>query len=532
MKYVYKKLKNYKLLILLVVFSTIAYSAFGLAMPYYSKYVVDGIAGRYLTISKVLAIGLAIVTWGAVTRGLKRLSMDNLASRLSCEMRSDYVKSVIYCPVPDIKEMGEGRILTNYSQDINAVMTLIRAGLNMVTIPFEMVTALICLYIYNWRLAMVVTLVFPLVMVSGQVLGKQVQKLSENYLMHDDKAMGLVARIVKGIEVVRVHSYQDVVVDEFNGLIGSQLDLELRRARYSSAFEGITDFFMGLPYVVVFVSAAFLTRGDYITAGTLAAFLQLLNKITTPFATYGRVLMQFKGAKASMNRLNDVIFHDVETCEPIRGFENIVFDDVTFGYAGKDKVLEHCSLNLENGKYYGVIGGNGSGKSTIGKLLMKLYQPTDGIVRYNKDARKNNKIVYIEDKPVVLFDDIIQNIIVNKDLDNDKLDIILCQTELKTKSADYIGGKKANELSAGLLQRMIIARALYQIDQDDILIIDEGFSALDIDMRPKMYQLIKEYQTKYHLIVFDITHNVNEKDRFDKTIVVGDGKAILMEQAL
>ena len=79
---------------------------------------------------------------------------------------------------------------------------------------------------------------------------------------------------------------------------------------------------------------------------------------------------------------------------------------------------------------------------------------------------------------------------------------------------------------------MIIARALYQIDQDDILIIDEGFSALDIDMRPKMYQLIKEYQTKYHLIVFDITHNVNEKDRFDKTIVVGDGKAILMEQAL
>lgn len=462
---------------------------------------------------------------GAVARGVKRLFMDNLAGRLSCEMHSDYVKAVLHCPVPEIRKMGEGRILTNYSQDINAVMTLIRSGLSMVIIPFEMVTALVCLYLYNWRLAAVVTLVFPVVMVSGQILGKQVQKLSENYLMRDDKAMGLVGRIVKGIEVIKVHQYQDAVTDEFNGLIDAQLDLELRRVRYHSAFEGITDFFMGLPYVVIFVSTAFLTRGDYITAGTLAAFLQLLNKITTPFATYGRVLMQFKGAKASMDRLNDVICRDMEEWKPVRGFEDIMLDDVTFGYTEESKVLEHCSLHLEKGQYYGVVGGNGSGKSTIGKLLMGLYEPEGGKVRYKRDARKGNKIVYIEDKPAVLFDDIIQNIIVDKELDKDKLDTVLRQTELRTENADYITGKKADELSAGLLQRMVIARTLYQVGQEDILIIDEGFSALDVEMRPRMYRLIKEYQLKYHLIIFDITHNVNEKDRFDRTIVVGGGMA-------
>lgn len=528
MAYIYPKIRNHKMLIFLIASSTLGYSVFGIGMAHYSRYVVDGIIGGYLTISRVLAIGFAIVSWGAVTRGLKCLSVDHLAGRLCSEIRSDYVDSVIHCPVPELKELGEGRVLTNYSQDISAVVTLIRSGLGMVTIPFEMVIALVCLYLYNWRLAAVVTLVFPVVMVSGQVLGKQVQKLSEHYLMHDDRAMGLVSRIVKGIEVIRVHGYQDTIAKEFDTLIGDQLNLELRRVGYNSAFEGITDFFMGLPYIVVFVSTAFLTRGDYITAGTLAAFLQLLNKITTPFAVYGRVLMQFRGARASMDRLGDIVSRDGESGEPVSGFDGVVFDNVTFGYT-EDKVLDHCSLELENGTYYGVIGGNGSGKSTIGRLLMKLYEPTGGTVEYKKNVRKNNRIVYIEDKPAVLFDDIIRNIIVDCPLDNDRLNMVLRQTELKTEAADHIGGKKAGELSAGLLQRMVIARALYRIGQGDILIIDEGFSALDVDMRPRMYQLVKEYQLKYGLIVFDITHNVNEKDRFDKMIVVEDGRAALMD---
>lgn len=524
MTYVYQKIKNHKFLFFLIVFSTIGQSAFGVGMANYSKYVIDGIAGKYLTISKVLAIGLAIVTWGAFTRFLNSLSIDNLASKLQCDIRSDYVSSVIRCSVPELKKLGEGRILTNYSQDINAVVTLVRSGLKLVTIPFEMIVALICLYLYNWRLATVVVLVFPIVLISGQLLGKKVQKLSDTYLKRDDKAMGLASRIVKGIEVIKVHNYEDKIEKEFNVLIKDQLNMEQNRAKYNSSFVGVTDFFMGLPYVVVFVSTAFLIQGDYITAGTVAAFLQLLNKITTPFATYSRVLMQYKGAKASVNRLNDVISCDEEVREVVNGFSSITFEKVTFGYTEENKILDNCSLKLENGKYYGVIGANGSGKSTVGKLLMRLYEPQSGTIEYLKNKQKNNKIVYIEDKPAILFDDILQNITVNRDLDNEKLDEILRQTELRTEAVDYISGKKADELSAGLLQRMVIARALYQIAQDDILIIDEGFSALDIDMRPKMYQLIKEYQIKYHLIVFDITHNVNEKDRFDRTIVVEDGK--------
>ena len=109
--------------------------------------------------------------------------------------------------------------------------------------------------------------------------------------------------------------------------------------------------------------------------------------------------------------------------------------------------------------------------------------------------------------------------------DKAKLETILQETELKSGTLNNIEGKKVDELSAGLLQRMAIARALYHIGEEDILVIDEGFRSLDVENRNKMYQLVKRYQEKYHLLVMDITHNINERDRFDKVILVEDGKA-------
>ncbi len=87
---------------------------------------------------------------------------------------------------------------------------------------------------------------------------------------------------------------------------------------------------------------------------------------------------------------------------------------------------------MEKGKYYGVIGGNGSGKSTICRLIMQLYQPVSGTVVYERDAQNSNRIVYIEDKPIILYDDITRSIVGSSRYDKDKLGRILEETELKT----------------------------------------------------------------------------------------------------
>jgi len=496
-------------------------------MAGYSKYVFDGIGQRSIVFGNTLVIGLLVTLWGAAGLLIKSIAIDSLVSRVSCEMRSDYVGSVIGCSVSKLKELGEGRVLTNYTQDIGAVAGLVRSGLDLVTIPFEMVIALGYLYYHNWKMAAVVTIIFPVIMISGQVIGKQIQKISSTYLMHDDKAMKLVTRIMKGIEVIKVHAYQSDIMAEFDSLIKKQLSLDLSRARYNGVFTGITDFFMGLPFILVYVTTALFALGSNITAGTLTLFLQMLNKITVPFVAYSRIIMQFKQAKVSMDRLAEIISSEAEKRSALQGFGRVAMEDVSFGYPGGDVLLKNCSITLETGKYYGVIGGNGSGKSTICRLIMQLYQPVSGAVAYEQDAQGGNKIVYIEDKPVILYDDIARNIVGGCPYEQDRLDRILAETELKTAAADNIGGKTAEELSTGQQQRMVIARALYQIGDHDMLIIDEGFSALDIDMRSKMYRLVKQYQQKYELTVLDITHNFDEREEFDEVIMVEGGRVSL-----
>lgn len=524
MSYIVKKISRHKGIVLFIIIGMLLRSTFALGMAGYSKYVFDGIGNKSITVGSTLVIGLLVTAWGAAGVFIKNIAIDNLVSRVSYEIRFDFVGSVIGCSVSKLKELGEGRVLTNYTQDMGAVAGLVRSGLDLVTIPFEMVIALCYLYIQNWKMAAVITVIFPVIMISGQLIGKQIQKISSVYLMHDDKAMKLVTRIIKGIEVIKVHDYQKDITTEFDSLIKNQLRLDLSRAKYNGAFSGITDFFMGLPFIIVYATTVLLAVGSNVTAGTLTLFLQLLNKVTVPFVTYSRVIMQFKQAKVSMDRLAEVICNKAETRSTIRGVDRVALEDVSFGYPGGELLLKDCSLALEKEKYYGVIGGNGSGKSTICKLIMQLYPPVSGKVVYEKDAEDSNKIVYIEDKPVILYDDILRNIVGSCEREEGRLDRILEETELRTAAADNIGGKTAEELSAGLLQRMVIARALYQINDHDILIIDEGFSALDIDMRPRMYRLIKGYQQKYHLTVLDITHNFDERKEFDKVIMVEDGR--------
>lgn len=525
MSYILCRLKKHRVSIFFVAISTIIRSTFALGMAGYSKYVFDGIESGSATFKNVLLLGLFVTAWGAAGLFFKNICIDSLVGRLLYDMRSVYMESVIQCQAGKLKEMGEGRILTDYSHNIGAVMELVRSGLELIIIPFEMVISLIYLYYCNWMLATVVLITFPVIMLSGKFIGKQIQKIRSRYIIHEDNIMNLITRIVKGIEVIKVHNYQQPMLKEFQNQIRGQLGLDLRGAKYNGIFSGVTDFFMGLPFTIVYSAAVFLVTGSRFTVGTLTLFLQLLNKITVPFVAYSNVLMRFKSAKISVDRLEEMILEDRSFDISIKGFDGVSFNKIAFCYPNGKLLLKDCTLPLENGKYYGIIGGNGSGKSTLCKLLMNLYQPVSGTVAYRKNTQKKNKIVYIEDNPVILFDDIIRNIVVEDKVDNARLERILQETELKSKTINNIEGKKAGELSAGLLQRMVIARALYHVGEEDILVIDEGFSSLDAENRNKMYQLVKSYQKKYHLLVMDITHNTDERDRFDSVILVEDEKA-------
>lgn len=176
MSYIVNKISRHKGIVLIIVIGTLLRSTFALGMAGYSKYVFDGIGNKSIAVGSTLVIGLLVTAWGAAGVFIKNTTIDSLVGRVSYEMRSDFVGSVIGCSVPKLKELGEGRVLTNYTQDISAVSGLVRLGLDLITIPFEMVIALCYLYIQNWKMAAVITVIFPVIMISGQLIGRQIRR--------------------------------------------------------------------------------------------------------------------------------------------------------------------------------------------------------------------------------------------------------------------------------------------------------------------------------------------------------------------
>lgn len=527
MKTIYASIKNKKICILLILLGIISHSFFALGMAGYSKYVFDSIAAGKVDVRNIVVIGFGITLWGALSIILMNWSTDYFISGVIRDLRNKYVSKVIDLPVMKINELGEGKVITNYTQDIGAVTSLVRSVISIIKIPFEMFIASVYLFYQNWLLALIVLLLLPFIIFVGKYIGKFIQKINEQYLSEHDEILKLLTRIFRGSSIIKTYMIQDYMQGTLETCTSHQFDLDQKRAKYNALFSGITDFFMGVPFIIVYIMCAVLFIVENITVGTLTMFLQLLNKITVPFVSYSRVLMQYKESKVSLERLNEIYENnESEKRKENRSFEEVEFKNVDFSYKN-ELVLKNINVLLENGKYYGVIGENGSGKSTFIKLLLNLYEPIKGEIYFSPSSTKNNKLIYVEDKPSILFDNIIDNILVGSEKNEKKVMEVLKSTGLQDQEIIELLHKKTEELSAGLLQRVSLARGLYHLGENDILVLDEAFAALDVSVIPKIRKEIQSYQEKLNLTIIEITHNMSNLERFDEIIFFQKGEILL-----
>ena len=250
-------------------------------------------------------------------------------------------------------------------------------------------------------------------------------------------------------------------------------------------------------------------------------------------------MIEYKKNKISLNRLSDILTvedseQSIDDKVTLNRIEEIRFSNVFFKY--KDEfAIENLSLTVRTGKYYGIIGENGSGKTTFIKLLLHLYNCDSGDITINNTSydklsfpiiRANRQMVYIEDNPVTLFDDFDKNIILDSGKNTPHFTQTLNSSGLNEQYDTFVT-KSAEELSAGQKQRVSLARGFYHLKNETILVLDEPFSALDANAISLIQDSIKRYKDKYHLTIFEITHNLSSMDRFDHIYYFENGKVLI-----
>lgn len=363
---------------------------------------------------------------------------------------------------------------------------------------------------------------------------KKVSEENANYLAQTKD-------ILNGISIIKSFK-AEMEADQLYQQGNHRLERQKRdREHKSLQITGLGEFTKLLAQFVVMLSGVWLVlyRPDTLTPGMAIAFTNLMNFVLQPIATIPQLLGQRKAAIVLLDKLANQIKQvdkdqGVTLSAPLnRGF---TLQDISFSYKDSGDVwaLADINLELELGKSYAIVGGSGSGKTSLINLLMGLYDTYQGSLSLNNiEVREITTsslydVMSLIQQSVFIFDaSIVENITMFRNFPQSDIDRVIQLAGLveliESHGQDYNCGENGCNLSGGEKQRIAIARSLLQ--ESEILLVDEATSALDNQTAANITQAILDLSGLMRIVV---THRLEEKflQQYDQIVVLKEGKLI------
>ncbi|WP_404312720.1 ABC transporter ATP-binding protein/permease [Agrococcus terreus] len=373
---------------------------------------------------------------------------------------------------------------------------------NVVTVIASLVTMLIL----SWQLTIVSVILLPLIVLMqrrvGQVRARIATKTQES--LSEMSAITQESLSVSGILLAKAFGRQDDELRRYGAENDEQIRLQVRLTMSGQTFFAVVSVFISiLPSIVYLISGYLIAGGDgLVTAGTIVAFTTVQARLLMPLMGLLRVALDLQTSSALFARIFEYLDLQRAIEPPARPVPldesrlgEVEFDDVVFRYPdAKDEersTLDGVSFRLEPGTFAAFVGPSGAGKTTIGYLLPRLYEATDGSVRFaGSDVRElapsslSDHIGIVSQEPYLFHASIADNLRYAKpDATDDELEAAARAASIHETIAGFpdgygtIVGERGYRLSGGEKQRVAIARVL--LKDPEVLILDEATSALD-----------------------------------------------------
>lgn len=434
-----------------------------------------------------------------------------------------------------------GEIIQRCTSDVEVIRNFFTNQLlEVIRIVFMIVYYMVIMFSMDWRIALISAVFIPVVLLYSGIFYSRISKRFRTA----DEAEGILSTNVQenltGVRVVRAFGRERYEVDKFNKKNSRFSELWVELGKLMSVYWALGDLMTGLQIMsVIAVGAAFAANGE-ISAGTLLAFISYNSSLTWPIRSLGRTLSEMSKSGVSIDRVAYILRAEEEKVLPEAKTppmdKDIRFNDVTFSYEGLKPVLSHLSFTIPAGKTFAILGGTGSGKSTIAALLDRLYDlgPGEGSItvggvdirEIRQDyLRKNIGLVLQE--PYLFSRSIGENIaITHPDAGlsgiRQATTIACVDDAIDTFSDGYntVVGERGVTLSGGQKQRVAIARMLMQ--EAPIMIFDDSLSAVDAETDAKIRAALKERMGSATVIL--ISHRITTLMQADEILVLKDGE--------
>lgn len=552
MKHLLIYLKDYKKETVLAPLFKLLEALFELFVPLVMASIIDkGIAhndtGHIVKLGAVLVV-LGIV--GLISSLTAQYFSAKAAVGFATKLKHSLFEHIQGLSFSEIDKLGTSTLITRMTSDINQLQN----GVNMVLrlflrSPFIVFGAMVMAFTVDVKAALIFVVIIPLLsVVVFTIMGitipmfKKVQQGLDNVLLKTRENL-------TGARVIRAFCKEDEEIKSFNISNEALTNISKKTSKISALMNPITYIIINCGIAALLYTGAIRVDSGALTQGQVVALINYMSQILVELIKLANLIILVTKAIASGNRvwaifeqknsLNEVEYTTVD--ENYDKYKNsaIVFDNVCLKYgSSKEEALSNISFEVKRGETVGIIGGTGSGKSSLVNMIPRFYDATDGgiyvdginVKNYRKEELRR-KIGIVLQKAVLFKGTIKENIMWgNKEATiediNDAIKIAQAVdvVEKKEKKLDEMVEQGGSNLSGGQKQRLTIARAM--VRKPEILILDDSASALDFATDAALRKAIKNVD--FNPTVFIVSQRAASIMHADKIIVLDDGKAVGM----
>ncbi len=411
-----------------------------------------------------------------------------------------------------------------------------------IDLPFAMIFLGLIAWL-GWPMAIPLLVAMLGLVAYALILQPKMQALTEQtYRATATRNATLVESLV-GLETIKTQCAESVMQRKWEHSVAylARIGADLRYM--SSSVVTASSMAQQLVTVSLVILGVYLIDANALSMGALIACVMLSSRALAPFAQIASLLSQYQNAVMALSALDQVVKQPVERPENasfVRRGQlggDIEFKDVRFSYPGESfDVLNGVSFTIKKGEHVGVIGKVGSGKSTINRLILGLYQPKDGSVKLDgvdnrqlDPAEVRKAVGYVPQDPMLFYGSLRENITIGMPHVEDHA--ILQAAEMAglqdmvgnhPKGFDMQIGERGESLSGGQRQSVAIARAL--VHEPSILLMDEPSSAMDSTTEDALKKRLAAHAKGHTMIL--VTHRTSLLDLVDRLIVIDRGKIV------
>jgi ATP-binding cassette, subfamily B, bacterial len=553
MKLLLSYLKHYKSMIVLTLVLAAINTLFSMLDPYIMGILINDYASKggtlpadvfYRGVTLLLGATVGVAFVSRVAKNFQDYFTSVITQRVGARIYSDGIQHSLELPYSVFEDQRSGETLGKLQKVRTDVEKLLNVVVNVLfTTLVGLIFVMIYAYYVHWVIAPIYFATIPLLGFLSFVLSRKIKKVQKDIVKETTALAGSTTESLRNIELVKSLGLAKQEIGRLNSTTEKILGLELAKVKFvrslsfvqGTSVNALRTAILGLMMYLLFTGRVNL--GQYMTLWFYSFF------IFGPLQELGNVINVYRESEVSLKNFGDILKMQKEPRpdHPIspRALDRIEFDDVTFRHqSGTTNALDGISFHVNVGETVAFVGPSGSGKTTLVKLLVALYRPQEGDIRYDGISFRDIEVDQLRERIGLVSQDtqlfsgtIRENLLFVNPLATDAecmevLEKAACQSLLARadQGLNTVIGEGGVKVSGGEKQRLSIARALLRHPR--LLVFDEATSSLDSLTEEEITVTIRDVSVRKDLITILIAHRLSTVIHADRIYVLERGRIV------